>query len=166
MNAVSSKPELSDWPEGYVLEARENDERLWKATDAQVLKALIRDHSDMRFGSYIDLNIQQGFYLHCGNGVVGKSTGSDSGFVVGALGSPSIDVTATGDVRWFSSDAEENIEAPQEKMRWVLANALGPWLLTADFEEGRCDSWYWLTLRFLADADEAAFLAAFPEAAS
>ncbi len=156
-------PQISDWPEGYVAELLEVD--LYGAMEEEILDALVSEHMGMRFGRHIDLNIQQGFYLHFGDGDLSKAEGSDSGFVVGALGSPSVTVDATGRASWWASEAEPHyVEDGPEKLTWVLANARGPWMLTADYHEGKWDGWYWLVLRFLSDADEAAFLVAFPGA--
>jgi hypothetical protein len=158
--------QITDWPEGYVEEVRENliEELADEVCDDDLLDHLCDHHEAMRFGQYIDLNIQQGFYVRPGNNVVDVS-GSDSGYVIGALGSPSIDIDNQGNVAWYRSEVEQHyVTDGYGKLEWVLANATGPWFLTADLEEGRGEHWYWLVLRFLSRADDAAFRKAFPEA--
>ncbi|QCB39221.1 hypothetical protein E5554_16125 [Sphingobium sp. PAMC28499] len=162
---LNAPPQISDWPEAYVAELREDE--LADLSDRTVLARLKRDHGFMRFGRYIDLNVQQGFYLHPGNGVIDKEAGTDSGFVIGALGGLGITVDANGQADWFQSEVEQHyVKDGCAKLSWVLANAKGPWFLTADLEEGRHDDWYWLVLRFLHEGDESAFLAAFPGGAA
>jgi hypothetical protein len=159
-----TEPKITDWPARFVQEVRESEE-LWEADDEDVLEALVESHGDMRFGRYIDLNIQQGFYLHPGNGVVDLPEGSDSGYVIGALGDLGVHVHADGEVTWYTAEAEDayGIEDGKEKLAWALANAKGPWFLTAESATHKYDEWNWLTIRFLSWADDDAFLAAFPE---
>jgi hypothetical protein len=153
--------QITDWPEGYVEEVRERF--MDELSDDDLLDYLCDNEEPMRFGQYIDLNIQQGFYVRPGNGVVDVS-GSDAGYVIGALGSPSIDIDNDGNVAWYSSEVEQHyVTNGYGKLEWVLANATGPWFLTADMEQGRGDYWYWLVLRFLSRADDVAFRTAFPE---
>lgn len=162
---LKAAPQISDWPETYVADLRKGE--LWEATDEQVLDSLISDHSSMRFGRHIDLNSQQGHYLHRGDGVVDQGTGTYTGFVLGALDPLGIDIDHEGHVSWLAvSEAEEayGINDGPKKLSWALENTTGPWLLATELYEGRYDSWFWLVISFLNNQDEAAFLAAFPGA--
>jgi hypothetical protein len=163
IDPAAAEPQLSDWPEGYVASLNEH-EFDGEASDEALLAELTFSHDDMRFGQRIDLDIQQGFYFHPGNGVVGKAQGSDSGFVIGGLERLAIDVDNTGSVWWWAIENEHRYVADGfKRLEWVLANAVGPWFLTADYQEAKWEPWYWLVLRFLSDTDEAEYLAAFPE---
>lgn len=157
-------PMIADWPEAYVEALRE--EELWEAPDEQVLEVLSTDHTDMRFGQSIDLNIQHGFYFNPGNGQITIGQGSDSGHLIEVMDSPdTIDITMDGDIRCSTSEvADWYVRDAAEKVRWVFESAKGPWLLTADYHERKGYEFYFLVVRFLSVEDDAAFIAAFPEA--
>ena len=166
IDPLDAEPQLSDWPLVYAEWVAENSESPVNDKE-ELLDLLCQEHEDMRFGQYIDLNLQQGFHLQPGNGLVTKKQGVDSGFVIGALSGLGITIDRNDFLDWSSSEAEQHyVRDGCAKLAWVLGKATGPWFLTADFHEGKRDDWYWLVLRFLSEADEAAFLAAFPEAAA
>lgn len=157
------EPLLSDWPSDFVEKFRADE--CFECGEHEVLDGLMERWPEMRFGRYIDLNIQQGFYLHVGDGKITLPTGSDSGHVIGALADLGVTIDQEGNPGWWASEAEKHyVSDGRAKLSWALEKATGPWLLTADLEEGRHEHWYWLVLRFLSDIDEAAFLAAFKEA--
>lgn len=155
---------LSDWPKEYAERVRENE--CYDEPDEVLLDILSEHHQAMRFGQYIDLNIQQGFYLRLGNGQITKPQGSDSGYVIGALDHPSITITNNGLLDWWSSDAERHYVADDgvEKLAWAFDKATGPWMLVCEYAHRKGEEWDWLVLRFLSDDDEAAFRKAFPKA--
>lgn len=156
---------ISDWPAGYVAELKGGE--YWDASDAAVLAELTQYHQPMRFGRHIDLNVQHGFHLEAGDGLVTHVTGIGSGYVIGALGHLGIDIEPTGRVSWSSSEVEKHyVENGPVKLEWALAKAKGPWLLTAEYYERRGCEWYWLILRFFSGADQKAFDLAFPPAAT
>jgi hypothetical protein len=160
-----AEPRISDWPKGFVEQVREVETE--DGSDTEVLATLIQYHGHMRFGRQINLNAQQGYYLVAGDGVVSHANGPGTGYVIGALECAEIDIEPNGKVSWCSSDAEKHyVENGPAKLEWALANAKGPWLLTADYYQRGGYDWYWLILRFLSGADQKAFDLAFPPAAT
>lgn len=148
--------QLSDWPLAF----RDGccEDMLSGLSNEAAIEALVEHWPEMRFGTYIDLNIQHGYYLHLGNGQITQPEGSDSGNLVGVSSNPAVWISNRGDADWWTEEGEEHyVSEGREKFRWICENAVGPWMLSAEYESGKWDGFYMLAVAFLNADDEKAF---------